>query len=279
MNIKKHNNEVEIKMTDDFDPVLIFECGQCFRWNINENGIYTGVFKGHVAQVRRNRETNTIFISGTYEDFNNIWFDYFDLERDYSQIRQSLNIDEFMKKATDFGTGIRLLKQDKWEALCSFIISQNNNIPRIKGIINSLCSLYGNKIDFNNQQYFTFPSAEKIASLTSNDLSSIRCGYRTEYIIKTAKDITCGKIDLDALPETSPEEARKELKKLHGVGDKVADCVLLFGLHMLDAFPLDVWMKRVMEAWFPGGLPDEILPIAGIAQQYLFHYARKVGVY
>ena len=274
MKISIHKNEIEITDISDFDLQKTFECGQCFRWNAEENGDYVGVAHGRVARLRSVGES--VFISGSIEDFESIWREYFDIDRDYAIIRQKLCIDDFMSSATEFGAGIRLLRQDKWEALCSFIISQNNNIPRIKTIIENLCREFGDIVNFESKHYYSFPSATMLASRNAESLASLRCGYRAEYIIRAAKMVAGGDIDLEALSRSSLGKARKELKILHGVGDKVADCVMLFGLHMLDAFPLDVWMKRaVVQHYGTGFNPDIFSPYAGIAQQYIFHYVRN----
>ena len=269
-----HKYEVEITGVSDFDLGRIFECGQCFRWNADRDGIYTGVVKNRAARVRR--VGLSVFISGSMEDFETLWREYFDLDRDYEEIRRELCLDEFMQKATAYGAGIRILRQDKWEALCSFIISQNNNIPRIKGIINSLCRLHGERLEFECGERYGFPSAEKLAGLDAEDLAPIRCGYRAEYIIRAARDIAAGKVNLENLAHDTPDAARAALKKLHGVGNKVADCAVLFGLNMLDAFPMDVWMKRaIAEHYGPGFDPAVFGPYAGIAQQYIFYYTRN----
>lgn len=265
---------VEILTDDDFDLERIFECGQCFRWNADENGVYTGVAMGKAAQIYKDGEK--IFISGTAEDFENIWRPYFDLERNYADIRKGMCVDEYMTAASEFGAGIRILRQDKWEALCSFIISQCNNIPRIKKIVETLCSLFGEKTELFGKEYYTFPTAEKIASLTAEDLAPLRSGYRAPYIIGAAKMIASGELDLEAVSQKSPEEALKTLKTLNGVGDKVANCVVLFGLQMLNAFPIDVWMKKALAAHYGKGFdPKVFAPYAGIAQQYMFYFARS----
>ena len=270
----EHNGEVEIVDALDFDLAKVFECGQCFRWEQGKNGAYTGVVFGRAARLRR--DGGSIYITGTPEDFESVWRDYFDLGRDYAAIRRQLSIDGFMKNAVDFGAGIRILCQDKWEALCSFIISQRNNIPRIKKIVAALCKEFGDRFEFEGNEFYAFPSAARLASLTADDLEPIRCGYRAAYIVGAAKAVASGELDLDALSQSAPEDARAELKKLHGVGDKVADCAVLFGLHMLDAFPLDVWMKRaIAEQYGPGFDPGVFSPYAGIAQQYIFHYVRN----
>jgi len=315
MEIIDHGGEVEVRGVSDFDLVKTFECGQCFRWEASgrgeyagvafergeytgvalrrgeyagvggkyangeyaggecAGGEYTGVAFGRVVRLRYRGDS--VFISGTVEDFETVWFDYFDLGRDYAKIREGLCVDEFMKKATEFGAGIRILRQDKWEALCSFIISQCNNIPRIKKIITTLCREFGESIGFEGKTYYAFPSASRIATLSVDDLAPLRCGYRAPYILNAAKAIASGELDLEALSRSTAESARTALKKQHGVGDKVADCVLLFGLGKMDAFPLDVWMKRaVAEHYGPGFDPGIFTPYAGLAQQYIFYYTR-----
>ena len=265
---------VELTTSDDFDLERIFECGQCFRWNADENGVYTGVALGKAAKIYR--EGDKIFISGSLEDFENIWRGYFDLDRSYAEIRAGLCTDDYMREASSFGAGIRILRQDKWEALCSFIISQCNNIPRIKKIVETLCRLFGEKLELFGEEYYTFPSAEKIAALTAEDLAPLRSGYRAPYIINAAKMVASGELDLEAVAQTDPNDALKTLKSLNGVGDKVANCVVLFGLQMLDAFPIDVWMKKALKAHYEGGFdPKVFAPYAGIAQQYMFYFARS----
>lgn len=267
-------DEVVFDAGDDFDLVKIFECGQCFRWNMDEDGAYKGVAFGRAARVRC--EGDKIYITGAGDDFEKIWRDYFDLDRDYGSIRKGLCIDEYMCRATEFGAGIRILRQEKWEALCSFIISQCNNIPRIKKIVETLCREFGEKLTLFGDTYYSFPSAELVSNLTENDLAPLRCGYRAPYIIGAAKAVQYGDIDLDALSNGDPTDALRSLKKLNGVGDKVANCVVLFGLQMLDAFPIDVWMKKAIAEHYGSGFkPAVFSPFAGIAQQYMFYYARS----
>ena len=270
----ERGGEVEVAGVSDFDLERIFECGQCFRWNICDNGDYLGAAFGKAARIRK--VDDSIFISGSVNDFESIWFDYFDLGRDYQAIRHGLCIDDYMERATNFGAGIRILRQEKWEALCSFIISQCNNITRIKGIVSRLCLEFGQRLTFEGGVYYTFPSADKIALLHEKDLMPLRSGYRAKYILNAARKVSSGELCLDKLSDASPEQARKALKSLDGVGDKVADCVMLFGLNMLDSFPLDVWMKRAVAQHYGSGFnPNIFSPYAGIAQQYIFHYARN----
>ena len=159
-----------------------------------------------------------------------------------------------------------------WETLCSFIISQNNNIKRIKGIIERLCRLFGQPI--GDSGFFSFPTPETLAAATAEHLAPLRCGFRARYLIDAAQKVCYGQVRLDAIPSMPMEEARRELMQICGVGPKVADCVLLFGFHRLECCPMDVWMKRVFAVLYPNGLPDCARDFAGIAQQYLFHYAR-----
>jgi len=267
--------EVEVTGVPDFDLVKIFECGQCFRWNADETGSYTGVARGLAARLRR--DGGRVFISGPVGDFESVWRDYFDLDRDYAKIRKHICVDDFIREASDFGAGIRILRQDKWEALCSFIISQCNNIPRIKRIIDSLCREFGDKLLFEGTEHYAFPSAERLSTLNQDGLAPLRCGYRADYIIGAARAVADGSLDLEALSRGLPEDARAALKKLRGVGDKVADCAVLFGLNMLDAFPRDVWVKRAVARHYgPGFDPGVFSPYAGIAQQYIFYYTRTM---
>ena len=274
MKILQHDREVELIPNDDFDLEKIFECGQCFRWNKDENGDYIGVAMGKAAKIRQAEDS--IFISGNTDDFNDIWFDYFDLGKNYSKLRSSLCIDDYMTLATEYGAGIRILNQDRWEALCSFIISQCNNIPRIKKIVETLCACFGEETELEGKIYHTFPSASRIALLNDTDLAPLRCGYRAPYIIGAARAVDSGKLDLEALSNVTLEEARKELKTLNGVGDKVANCAILFSLRIEDAFPIDVWMKKAIQEHYNGKLDTSVFGgHSGLAQQYMFYYQRN----
>lgn len=275
--IIEHKGCIEIRNPVDFDPVKIFECGQCFRWNADESGVYRGVAFGKAAKVWT--EGNSVFISGDRREFDEVWHAYFDLDRDYAAARKALSIDEYTRMAADYGAGIRILRQDKWEALCSFIISQCNNIPRIKKIVETLCSNFGDKVLLDGETYYTFPSAVRVAQLSESDLAPLRCGYRAPYIIGAAKAVADGELDLDALSSGGFEAALKALKALNGIGDKVANCVILFGLCIPDAFPIDVWMKKALAAHYPKDFDPKVFgQNAGLAQQYIFYYARSGNV-
>ncbi len=271
-----HENEIELRGISDFDPVKIFESGQCFRWNPAPDGSYIGVAQGLAASVRS--EGGAVFISGSEEDFKNVWYDYFDLGRDYSEIRARVSIDPYTAEAAEFGKGIRILAQSRWEALCSFIISQCNNIPRIKKIIEALCSLCGDTIEFRGKEYHTFPSAETLAAMEPEELAPIRSGYRAPYIISAARSVASGETDLDALSGLDCASAVKELRKLEGVGEKVANCAVLYGLRIPTAFPMDVWIKRAVEEHYPPGFDPAVFgDAAGLAQQYIYYYIRSTN--
>ncbi|MCC8079252.1 MAG: DNA-3-methyladenine glycosylase 2 family protein [Oscillospiraceae bacterium] len=261
----------------ELDAKKTFECGQCFRWNAEEDGAYVGVAFGQAGRVVT--EDNSVYIitdDGTDPD---VWRGYFDLGTDYEAVRAGFAAGgDYLAMCAAFGAGIRILRQESWEALCSFIISQCNNIPRIKGIVDRLCRLFGDEICFDGQIFYTFPPAERLAALTPEDLAPLRCGYRAEYIISAARAVSCGEIDLEALKTCSAEAARGELLKLRGVGKKVADCTVLFGLGHMEAFPIDVWMKRALKQHFPKDFdPASLGEYAGLAQQYIFYYARSEG--
>jgi len=258
---------------DDFDPAKIFECGQCFRWNPDRSGTYTGVAMGRA--VRLQACEGGYIISCTEKDFADIWFDYFDFGRHYADMRARLSTDAYMRAACEHGAGIRLLNQDKWETLCSFILSQCNNIGRIKKIVEALCRAHGDPIAFEGGVRYTFPSAEKLASLQAEDLVPLRAGYRVPYILSAARSVAEGRLDLDALSGLSFDAALHALKAERGIGDKVANCVILFSLRIPEAFPIDVHMKRAVEAHY-GKLfdPSVFGELAGLAQQYMFHYQR-----
>ena len=266
----KTNRGIEIRIGKCFDLKNTFECGQCFRWNENTDGSYSGIVGNQYTTVFR--DGGFIVIENADEtDYQNIWEKYFDLNVCYDDIKRELiSLDSRLKCAADSIDGIRILNQDPWETLCSFIISQNNNIPRIKGIVERLCENFGDKIENG----YTFPSAEKITALDIDDLAPLRAGFRARYIIDAARKVSSGEVNLESMREKPIEDCRKELMKITGVGEKVAECTLLYGLHRLEAFPIDVWMKKALSTLFSGVSPENLGQYAGIAQQYIFHYSR-----
>lgn len=260
----------KIKTDKYFSLERTFNCGQCFRFDELEDGTFTGVALGRCINLRQDNEYT--YISCDEKEYNDVWLKYFDLDRNYKNIAENLSkLDETMKLAVEYSPGIRILRQDPFEALISFIISQNNNIKRIKGIVKKLCENFGDKLDENT---YNFPKADVLANLSLEDLQVLRCGFRDKYILDAAQQVAQGKINLELLRNMPIDAAREKLTTIKGVGPKVADCELIYGLHRLEAFPMDVWMKRTMKAFYPDKTPEYFGEYAGIAGQYLFHYSR-----
>ena len=254
----------------DLDLEQTLDCGQSFRWEKQNDGSFSGVAFGKYVNISLDG-TDMIIKNAAPED-EKIWREYFDLELDYGKIRGDISrLHPVLEEAARYAPGIRILRQEPYEALCTFIISQNNNIKRIKGIVARLCESFGDEID---EGVYTFPTAERLAELTPDDLAPLRAGFRNRYIIDSAKKVASGEVDLELCKTAGYEAARAELMKITGVGVKVADCTLLFGMHRVEAFPVDVWMKRAMEKLFPGMSANDFGEYAGIAQQYIFHYSR-----
>lgn len=258
----------KIKCPDVFDLGLCLDCGQAFRWKY-ENGKWCGIAFSQYAAIEQ-KDGYLLFYGCDEEIFEKIWKIYFDFDKNYGEIISSYD-EKYLQTAVNEYKGIRILKQEPWEALCSFIISQNNNIPRIKGIIERLCENFGEK----TYGGYTFPTAEKLANLSVEDLAPLRSGFRAKYIIDAAKKVSGGTVDFRKIDENPIEFGREELMKIKGVGAKVAECTLLYGFHKLEAFPVDVWVKRIMAEMYPEGLPACTKGNEGIAQQYLFHWRRN----
>lgn len=269
MHIACENDNIVLKDCDNFNIELTLDCGQSFRWVKNESGDWCGIAGGNYLRLRQDGNDVTLY-NVTPEIYNGFWKAYFDLDRDYKSIIEKYD-DESLKTACGEYPGIRILKQDEWEAICSFIISANNNIPRIKGIIERLCENFGTKIENG----YTFPSAEVISKLQVEDLAVIRSGFRAKYIIDAAQKISNKEVDIEKVKTMPFDEAKNELLKIKGVGEKVAQCALLYGFGRIEAFPVDVWVKRIVEELYPDGLPQCIKGTEGIAQQYLFHWRRN----
>lgn len=270
MRVKYAGNDIILEDVDCLDLALTLDCGQAFRWQQQADGSWSGVVKGVYLNISKHGDT-FILKNTTKSDFENIWLDYFDFNKDYTAICNTLKQDSLLAPTVDAYYGIRILNQDSWEALCSFVISQQNNIKRIKGIIDKLCRTYGDEVC---KGFYSFPSAQRLSKLTVEDFEALGTGYRAKYLERLSKAVACGEIDLDKIKTLPLEQARRELLNIYGVGIKVANCALLFGFGFYDAFPVDVWMKRVME-YYPDGLPACFNGIGGIAQQYLFHWARN----
>ena len=260
----KQGEDILLK-TSDFDLDETLDCGQAFRWERQGNGsecVYRGFMLNTPLTVSAEKDYFR-FRDTDESTFVNVWLPYFDLETDYSEIKRIFSEDPALSKACAYAGGIRILRQDSWEALCSFIISQNNNIPRIKGIIGRLCEMYGG-----------FPKFEDMNGISPDDLAPLRAGFRAKYIADCVRKLNDREIVLDDIKNFPTEEIRKILMTIKGVSPKVADCAMLYGMYRIDCVPMDVWMKRVMEQFYPDGFPEFVLPYAGIAQQYLFHYMR-----
>ena len=290
MNIIEKDNQIILEgISEDFEPKHVFECGQCFRWLREEDGSYTGVVQGKVINVKKENDL-IIFDNTNKEDFENIWFDYFDLGRNYGEIKKQLKvIDEYLEKATEFGQGIRILQQDGWEMLISFIISANNRIPMIQRAINNLSERDGKFIDeYRGKKYYAFPTPEELSKVSVEDIRACQTGFRDKYIKSVVDYVNENNEDVLSYRKLDTSECIKELVKFNGVGPKVADCIALFGMQKYDTFPVDVWVKRVMEEFYVEdnlSLPkirkfalDKFGDLAGFAQQYLFYYARELGI-
>ena len=260
-------NYYKIPCPDTFNLGLCLDCGQAFRLTLKDN-IWQGVAYGKFLEIEQ-AENELIFYNCTEEDYNLIWKNYFDFDLDYGKIVSSYD-DKYLATAVKEYNGIRILRQEPWEALCSFIISQNNNIPRIKGIIERLCDNFGDG-EIGKK---SFPSAKKLSKLTVEDLAPLRAGFRAKYIIDASQKVANGEIDFEKILNSPIEFGREELQKIKGVGAKVAECTLLYGFHKIEAFPIDVWVKRIMAEMYPDGLPECTKGTEGIAQQYLFHWRR-----
>lgn len=290
-------NGVLIKDVRNFELAHIFECGQCFRWNKQKNGNYIGVAFGRVIEVEKQKE-DVIIYNTSEEDFKNIWSYYFDLYRDYSDIKSELSKDSILEKSVEFGHGIRLLRQDPFELIVSFIISANNRIPMIKKAIEKISAKYGDELEYKGQKYFAFPTIEQLSKATEEDLEKCGTGFRAKYIKNTVDKIYNNttnkddeydeKFDINWIKEQEDDICHKELQKYMGIGPKVADCIMLFSMQKYSAFPVDVWVKRAMHYFYLA--PDVSLKkirefgidkfgeLSGFAQQYLFYYARENNI-
>jgi N-glycosylase/DNA lyase len=273
-------DRLEIKIdSKEFNLEHIFDCGQCFRWDKFGGNSYVGVAFGEAVKISLSGEKLVIEGSKNLQKWNN----YFDLDRNYGEIKETLCCDEKLKKCIEKAYGIRILRQDPFETIISFIISANNNIPRIKGSIRKICVSFGEKIDqkfdSNDGKFFSFPTSETLANLTEDELRKTGVGFRAKYIIKTCQDIVNNNIDFDLFRNLPTSEISEKLQKFPGVGPKIASCVLLFAYARYDSFPQDVWIRRILNREY--GIEDKSIGFfadqkfgkyAGFAQQYLYYY-------
>ncbi len=276
------NNTITLNQTD-FNIKQILECGQSFRFTeLDENTFEIIAFNKLITVYSKD---NIVKFIGTNEtDFLDIWVNYFDLKTDYTLIKKTLlNDDEIMNTCIPFGDGIRILRQDPFEIIITFIISQNNRIPMIKKVIENLSMGYGTKIDDTN---YAFPTFEQLKNITIEELNDCKTGFRSKYIRDFLDKIESNEINIDTLKTLEYQELKKELMKIKGVGTKVSDCIVLFGFSITNAFPVDVWIKRVVEYFYFDNNDIKIEDIeafgkskfgnyGGYAQQYLFYYARE----
>ena len=295
------DNKVILEGLKNFDIKQILECGQCFRWDKISDTNYIIVAYGTVIEVLQEGDKATIYNSNE-EDFNNIWINYFDLERDYDEIKTELAKDEILQKSVDFGYGIRILNQDPFEMLISFIISARNSIPSIKKTVKKICEAWGERIEYKGVEYYTFPTPKAIKEATLEDIQGTGASFRSKYIVDTIGKVNSAKeaknagtlneeleqFDLEYIKSLPVDECHKALQNFMGVGAKVADCIMLFSMSKHSAFPVDVWIKRAMIHFYLA--PDVSLnkirvfgrekfgELAGLAQQYLFYYARENNI-
>lgn len=286
MKIDFDGNFCIISELEEFDPRDVFTCGQAFRWYEEADGSFTFITHGRVANAKK-VDGKILLKDVDKNSFDEIFYNYFDLDRDYKRVIEELSKDDVMKSATEYGKGIRILNQDKFETIISFIISANNQIPRIKKSIEKISEMYGKFLgEDENRKYFSFPSAEELSKAKPEDLREFaRVGFRDKRIVETANLINSGIVSIDEIEKMNLEDARAALQVLPGVGPKVADCILLFAFDRKESFPVDVWIKRVMEElYLKEETPKSKIAMrgrevfgknAGFANQYLFYYGRE----
>jgi len=288
-NIETINESLILSNLADFNPTHIFECGQCFRWKKEDDGSYTTVASGRILNILE--KDNSFIIKGTTkEDWTAFWHHYFDLDRDYGKIKQALSIDPILKEAIEFGYGMRILNQDPYETIISFILSANNQIPRIKNAVDLIATDLGEFIgNYKDKDYYSFPEPKMLASKSEDYIrEKYRVGFRGDRIREVSRKIYEGEFDHQCIYEKNHNEGKELLTTLPGIGPKVSDCILLFAYGKSESFPVDVWVKRVMEFfYFKRNATKKELEesgerlfgnLAGYAQQYLFYYARELGI-
>lgn len=286
-----------LKGVKNFELNHIFDCGQCFRWNRQENGNYIGVAYGKVIEVEKDND-NIILYNTNRKEFEEIWKNYFDLNRDYSKIKIILSEDNLLKKAIDYGYGIRILQQEPFEIIISFIISANNRIPMIKRAIEKISRKWGERLYYKDEIYYSFPSMERLYNISLEEMEGCGTGFRSKYIVDTVSKIYINsktdsseynkQFDINYIGKLQDDQCHNMLQNFKGIGPKVADCVMLFSMGKDSAFPVDVWVKRAMQHFYLA--PDVSLKkirdfgrekfgdFSGLAQQYLFYYARENNI-
>lgn len=278
------DNYVVLEGVKNFNIKQVVECGQCFRWKKVTDSNYIGVAYGRVIEVVQEGDKIQI-LNTTEEDFNNIWQEYFDFNRDYSEVKDKLIDDELLKKSMEFGYGVRVLNQEPFEILISFIISARNSIPVISKTINNISKKYGTKLQYKGEDYYTFPTIEQLSIATEDDIRETGASFRSKYIVDTVRRLKDGELSLEEIMSLNDDECHTKLQEFKGVGAKVADCVMLFSMKKTSAFPVDVWVKRAMIYFYDAKdsslnkirifARDRFGELSGFAQQYLFYYARE----
>ncbi|HIR27075.1 MAG TPA: 8-oxoguanine DNA glycosylase [Candidatus Choladousia intestinigallinarum] len=260
------------KEIEAFDLEQICESGQCFRMEQTGPGEFQVAAGSRGLRLSQRGKTVTFFCGE--DEFEKMWRRYFDLDEDYAScLNQAESMDQYLAQAAAGAKGIRILRQDLWEMIVSFLISQQNNIPRIRRCIENLCRTYGKRKEAEGFSFYTFPGPEVLAGLEEDALKPCNLGYRSKYVVRTARQIYEGGFSLEKLRDMEYEGARQELMKLFGVGEKVADCICLFALHHLAAFPVDTHIRQALAQHYPQGFPREkCRGREGIFQQYIFYY-------
>jgi N-glycosylase/DNA lyase len=287
MKISEKENMLIIEDIKDFNITHIFDCGQCFRWNKEEDGSYTGVVSGKVINVSQ-EGSKVVFDNLTLDDYH-IVKEYFDMDTDYEIIKEKVSTDDIMKKAIDFGCGIRILNQDEWETMISFMISANNRIPMIKKVIENLSCNFGSFItNYRGRDYYSFPTPRQLAEAPVEKILECKAGFRASRIKEAAERFLVEKDIIYNLKNKNYQEGLDYLKTYCGIGDKVANCILLFSMKQFDTFPVDVWVRRVMQTLYVDKdtndkeirrfAEEKFGDFSGYAQQYLFYYARELNV-
>lgn len=256
-----------------FDLEQICRSGQCFRMESLGAGRFRVVAGRRYLELEQQGAACRFFCGS--EDFSHFWKDYFDLGQDYQVYLDRIDpADSYLKEAAAFGSGMRILRQELWEMIVSFLISQQNNLVRIRRCIGNICEKYGERlVNERGEAYYAFPEPEALAGLAEDGLFPCNLGYRSKYVVRAARDVVEGKFDLEAVGQMSYKDAMEALLGLFGVGEKVAGCICLFGLHHLEAFPVDTHIRQALERQYPKGFPFErYAGVQGVVQQYIFYY-------
>ena len=263
-----------VKLTlENFNLAQICQSGQCFRMKEKSGNLYSVIAGRHYLELEQQGKECIFYCDDA--EFYDFWKAYFDLEGDYaSYIGEIAPNDSYLNNAAEFGCGIRILRQDLWEMIVSFLISQQNNIARIRRCIENICERYGEKlVNAHGETFYAFPTPEALACLEENALMECNLGYRSKYVVRTARAVASGEFDLEAVGQMSYGEAREALLALFGVGEKVADCICLFALHKLEAFPVDTHIRQALQIHYKRGFPKRRYQgIQGVLQQYIFYY-------